>query len=307
MKLTRNVAIGVHVPTVMPMALPSKLDYVNFFQACESLGFDSLWFEDRLLHDAPLAEPLTMLAVAATVTDNVLLGSAVVALNLRQAPLLARQLTTLDHLSGGRLVAGLSIGGRPEEYAAYRMDTPRRVAAFNENLSTLRALLAGQPVVHDGELYRLEGALVRPASIPPILIGGVVEAALKRAGRLADGWVMAPFGSVKDFERSWSIVLEAAEQAGRDPNQMVASRLLYVAIDDDKHQGLRALKQFLHTYYGPSYEVEKHAIFGSTTQIADKLREQIDAGITHLMLGVPTLSIEALTQIADEVIPALRN
>ena len=88
---------------------------------------------------------------------------------------------------------------------------------------------------------------------------------------------------------------------------MVASRLLYVAIDDDKHQGLRALKQFLHTYYGPSYEVEKHAIFGSTTQIADKLREQIDAGITHLMLGVPTLSIEALTQIADEVIPALRN
>ncbi len=265
--MTKPVSVGIHVPTSAVAALGSGEAYAEFFR-----------------HVANMLDPLMLLGWAAACTRRILLGTAVLVLTLRNDAVVARQVSTLHHLSGGRLTLGVSLGGRPEEYLGLGVPMKRRVSLFRESVTVLRRLLAGQPVDLQGEFFRLENAMVRPAAPIPLYGGGHAEGALRRAGELADGWIMGPFGTVRDFPRAWRIVKDAARAAGRDP-----------------------LHAFLHGYYGPRFDVDQHAIFGPPREVAARLAEHADAGITHLMLGVPTLDIAHLQRVAGEVAPAIRD
>ena len=237
-----SVSVGIHVPSSTLGALVSGEAYAEFFRQVEALDLDAVWTEDRIFHDANMPDPLMLLASAAACTRRIELGTAVLVLTLRAAAVVARQASTLHHLSGGRLALGVSLGGRPEEYA----------------------------------------------------------------GELADGWIMSPFGTVRDFPRLWGTVQDAARAAGRNPDALVAGRLLYVAVDDDRGRAREALRVFLHGYYGTRFDVDQHAVFGPPREVATRLIEHVDAGITKLMLGVPSLDLAHLHRLATEVAPALR-
>jgi alkanesulfonate monooxygenase SsuD/methylene tetrahydromethanopterin reductase-like flavin-dependent oxidoreductase (luciferase family) len=257
--------------------------YAEFCRQVETLGLDAVWTEDRIFHAANMLD-----------------------LTLRNAAVLARQVSTLHHLSGGRLALGVSLGGRPEEYAAAGVPMARRVAVFRESVTVLRRLLAGEPVEHQGEFFRLQQATVRPPAPVPLYVGGNAEGALRRAGELADGWIMGPFGTLRDFAPAWRVVQDAARTAGRTANALVAGRLVYVAVDDDRSRARDALRGFLHGYYGSRFDVDQSAIFGSPGEVAARLAEHVEAGITRLMLGVPTLDIGHLQRVAAEVAPVVR-
>jgi len=280
--------------------------YAEFYRQVEALGLDAVWTEDRIFHAANMLDPLMLLAGAAASTRRIQLGTAVLVLTLRNAAVLARQVATLHHLSGGRLALGVSLGGRPEEYAAAGVPMGRRVAVFRESITVLRRLLAGEPVEHHGEFFRLQGATVRPPAPVPLYVGGNAEGALRRAGELADGWIMGPFGTLRDFAPSWRIVQDAARAAGRNADALVAGRLVYVAVHDDRDRARDALRGFLHGYYGSRFDVDQSAIFGPPSEVAARLAEHVQAGITRLMLGVPTLDAGHLQQLAAEVAPTLR-
>jgi len=287
-------------------ALGSGEAYAEFYRQVEALGLDAVWTEDRILHAANMLDPLMLLAGAAASTRRIQLGTAVLVLTLRNAAVVARQVATLHHLSGGRLALGVSLGGRPEEYAAAGVPMARRVAVFRESLTVLRRLLAGEPVEHHGEFFRLQGATVRPPAPVPLYVGGNAEGALRRAGELADGWIMGPFGTLRDFAPSWRIVQDAARAAGRNADALIAGRLVYVAVHDDRDRARDALRGFLHGYYGSRFDVDQSAIFGPPGEVAARLAEHVQAGITRLMLGVPTLDTGHLQQLAAEVAPMLR-
>ncbi|MDA1097789.1 MAG: LLM class flavin-dependent oxidoreductase [Proteobacteria bacterium] len=304
--MEKSVSVGIHVPSVSASGLADGQAYAGFFRDIETMGLDAIWVEDRIFHAAHLADSLMLLSWAAANTQRVRLGTAVLLLNLRQAPILARQVSTLHHLSGGRVALGVSIGGRPEEYQALGVPMDRRVAVFRDGMTALRALLAGEPVTHPGPYFPLDGAIVRPAAKLPILVGGIAEAAIRRAGELGDGWIMGPFGSAKDFEHGWRIAQAGARAAGKDPDDLTAGRLLYVAVDNDRAKARAEMAQFLHGYYGPDFDVDQHAVFGPAAEVRVRLREQVDAGITHLMLGVPSLDRAQLRRLAEDVAPALR-
>jgi len=102
-------------------------------------------------------------------------------------------------------------------------------------------------------------------------------------------------------------IVRAARAAGRDPRALVAGRLVYVAVDDDRDRARDTLGVFLHGYYGSRFDVDRHAIFGPATEVAEKLGAHVEAGITHLMLGVPTLDLTHLRRVAEEVAPAVRG
>jgi len=294
--------IGIHVPGASTTGLPDGRTYAAFCREAESLGFDALWTEDRLFHAAHVADSLTLLTWAAANTERMLLGTAVALLNLRSAPLLARQVSTLSHLSGDRIVLGLSIGGSPEEYRALRVPFDRRVGVFRDGLEVLRTLLRGEAVDHAGPHFQLESASVRPGATVPILIGGGADAAIRRAGALGDGWIMGPFGDLDDFRRGWELARTGAVEAGRDPNALTSGRLLYVAVDEDRDRARRELTTFLHGYYGPRFDVDQQAIFGSAAEVAERITEQREGGIQHLMLGLPTLDLEHLHRLAAAVL-----
>jgi alkanesulfonate monooxygenase SsuD/methylene tetrahydromethanopterin reductase-like flavin-dependent oxidoreductase (luciferase family) len=304
---TKQVSVGIHVPSASVAPLGSGAAYTEFFQQVEALGLDAVWTEDRLFHSANILDSLMLLAWAAANTQRIQLGTAVMVLNLRHAAVVARQVSTLCHLSGGRLVLGVSLGGRPNEYQGLGVPMERRVAVFRESVAVLRQLLSGQPVEQQSSFFHLQDATVRPAAEVPIYVGGRAEGALRRAGELADGWIMGPFGTVQDFQQSWYIVQNAARAVGRDPHVLVAGRLLYIAVDEDRDQARETLRHFLHGYYGSTFDVDQHAIFGPPGEVAARLREHVDTGITHLMLAVPTLDLAHLRRVAEEVAPALRG
>jgi len=177
---------------------------------------------------------------------------------------------------------------------------------FQESVAAIRQLLTGNPVAYQGRFVCLEHATVRPAAPVPLYVGGHAEGALRRAGELADGWIMSPFGTVRDFPALWRKVHDGAHAAGRNPDALVAGRLVYVAVDEDRERARTAMRSFLHGYYGARFDVDQWAIVGPAREVAARLAEHVDAGITKLMLGVPSLDLAHLRRVANEVAPVVR-
>ncbi|MBE1536258.1 TIGR03619 family F420-dependent LLM class oxidoreductase [Actinomadura algeriensis] len=221
--------IGFAVPVAGAWSTPAN--QVLIAQRAEELGYDSLWTLQRVVNPAGSADqtyrnvpdPLVTLAYLAGYTARVRLGVAVVNLPFYSPALLAKQAITLDHVTGGRLDLGLGLGWMPEEFAAVGASMERRGARAEEFLAALRAFWAGeagQVSEYHGEFYDIPPVTMDPRPLqdpePPILLGGASEPALRRAGRLAAGWVSSSRAKLADIGRSVDIVREAAEKAGRD-------------------------------------------------------------------------------------------
>lgn len=222
--------IGFAVPMAGPWATPEN--QLDVAVRAERLGYRSLWTMQRILNppDSPdtsyrnVPDPLLTLAYLAGHTTSVRLGVAVLNVPFISPALLAKQAATLDRMCHGRLDLGLGLGWLPEEFVASGVPTDRRGARAEEFLNALSALWAGRVRPFQGEFYQLPDALLAPTPLqrprPPILLGGGVDAALRRAGRLADGWISASRHDPRDIGRAIGVAKESAERAGRDPESL---------------------------------------------------------------------------------------
>ena len=168
---------GVLLPTFDPHRTGGALPTLEAARLAEAAGFDAVWAGDHLACPAPVLDAPTCLAAAAAVTERVELGIAVLQLGLRQPAWAAKQLATLDALSGGRLALGVGVGGEfPEEFAAAGVTHRDRGARLDELLGVLPDLLTGRPVHHSGPALQLDVPALEPAMpAPPRLSLGVVE------------------------------------------------------------------------------------------------------------------------------------
>ena len=307
----RNIKVGLHIPAASSGPLPSSSEYIEFFKQSEAMGYDSLWTEDRVFHGANFLEPLTLLSWAAANTERIQLGTAVLLLALRNAPALARQISTMDYLSGGRLNLGISIGGRPAEYLGLGLKQSERVAHLRESITVLNLLLSGEPVTYSGQYYKLDEATVKPGVARPggvpLYMGGRVDAVLQRAAEMTNGWIGGPFSPPDDYRMTLDTVHEYARRVGRDIRDLEAGKLVYVSVDDDKQRALEKLKPFISDYYGQRIDITEHGVFGPAEEVIERLRSYSEAGVTMFMLGVPTLDITHIERIAKDVIPYLQS
>ncbi|MFF4218775.1 TIGR03619 family F420-dependent LLM class oxidoreductase [Streptomyces nondiastaticus] len=213
----------------------------GFARDAEAAGFDSLWVGDRAL--TPVApsdlypghtpdnpyppgfktflDPLTVLTVAASATSRVRLGTSTLNAPWYPPLLLARTLTSLDQVSNGRLDAGLGIGWMRDEYTAVNADFSKRGARLDEILDILHGIWAEETFGHEGPHWTIPRSYVglhpvqRPG--PPVLLGGFTQAAMRRVGRRADGWVGITLPP-ETRAALWETARRAAEEAGRDPD-----------------------------------------------------------------------------------------
>src|SRR5262245_9681674 len=169
-----------------------------------------------------VADPMVALGYAAAITTQIRLGVAVLNMPFVSPVLLAKQAATVDLLSKGRLDLGLGLGWADEEYAASGATKERVGRRSEEFIKVVRALLTSAVVEFEGEFYRIPRTSFqpKPTSPPPILLGGTVPAALKRAGRLADGWVSSSRADLVHIGESIATVKAAAAAAGRDPESL---------------------------------------------------------------------------------------
>ena len=220
--------IGCGLPVSGAWATPANI--TAFGTLAEELGYASLWTFQRLLvpegsaMDAvyrSVLDPMAALAFAAATTSRIRLGVAVINAPYVSPAYLAKQAATVDILSAGRLDLGLGLGWMPEEFAATGGSMERRGARTEEYIRVLRTLWGPQPTEFSGEFYTVPLGTTLPAPVqsggPKILLGGTAPAALRRVGRLADGWVTSSRADLSRIGESIDIVRSAAAAAGRDP------------------------------------------------------------------------------------------
>ena len=223
--------VGVGLPVSGGWATPEAM--VRVATRAEELGYDSVWSFQRLLHPVDedwgavyhaVHDPVTSLAFVAGRTTRVRLGIAVVNLPFYAPIVLAKALTTLDVVSGGRLDVGLGLGWAPQEFEAAGVPMDRRGARGEEFVRALRAIWTAPEEGFRGEFYRLPAARVEPRPVqrphPPVLLGGSVDVALDRAGRIADGWISSSRTDLTTIGASIDRIRAAAERAGRDASTL---------------------------------------------------------------------------------------
>ncbi len=185
--------------------------------ALDQLGFDSLWLSERVTADAP--DPVIGLAVAAGRSSRLKLGTSVQVLPGRNPALLAKELATLDVLSGGRFLPAFGLGiAHPAEQQAFGIERGERAAYFEEALPLLRRFWLEDAVDHDGERFQYSGLRVRPHPVqrpPDIWLGGRAPGELRRVGRLADGW-LASFSMPTECAAGRTVIETTAAEHHRE-------------------------------------------------------------------------------------------
>jgi probable F420-dependent oxidoreductase len=170
--------------------------------------------------DDPIIDVVATLAFAAGITTRVRLSSSVLVLPYRNPVVLAKELASIDVLSGGRLLLGVAAGWLKEEFDMIGVPFAERGRRTDEAIAVLRALWTEPRVTFHGRFTQLDDAMFFPKPVqqpPPIWIGGGSPAALRRVARLGDGWIAAPRPSLEALAADITTIRRLAAEAGRDP------------------------------------------------------------------------------------------
>jgi probable F420-dependent oxidoreductase len=225
--------LAIEFPSVSYREGPEGV--VRLARAVEQIGYDHIDMFDHVVMGfpiegrpagpynpaMPILEALMTLAHIAAVTTRVTLGTEVLVLPQRHPTLVAKQVSTLDTLSGGRVRFGVGVGWQESEYEALGEDFHTRGARMDEAIRLLRAYWGEPRVDFDGKHYRVTAIAMEPKPPQgrgiPIWIGGSSEAALRRVGQLGDGWLGNRINDASDAQRAFDTIRRHSEAAGRDP------------------------------------------------------------------------------------------
>jgi probable F420-dependent oxidoreductase len=301
-------------PAVGPW-LPSIDEMQELVKLVDDCGYDSLWCGDHISFPAAILDPLLQLAQAAVVSRRLMLGTSVYLLPLRHPVPVAKQVATLDHLSEGRFIFGVGVGGEfPKEYEACGVPMKERGPRLTEGIGLLRKFWSGAPVDHKGIYYGIfEGVPMRPPARqpggPPIWCGGRSDGALRRAGRLADGWIAYAI-TPEMYRTGLDKIIEAASEAGRVGSPFGTGHLLFTRLDDTFAKALDAATVTLSQRYAMDFRraAERYAALGTPQQVAERLRAFHTAGARHITLDLVGPYEERNWQIerfARDVLPLL--
>lgn len=284
----------------------------------ESLGFDSAWTQDQVIGDVPLLESVSLMTYAAACTEKLRLGVSVIVFPIRNAVQLAKSISSLDHMSGGRVSLGIGLGPPSQAanfYRSFGTDYSERVRRFNEGVEVMRALWTRPSVTIDGEFYQMEETMMEPKPLqkphPPLIFGGQHPDALKRAARLADEYMGAGPTTTRAFAGHVSLLRGYLEEQDRDPEQFPVSKRVYLHVDDDASSAKTVLDEFFADRYpwmiqsNPDF-VADICVWGPPEQCAEGLEEVVKAGAEMIVLNPIRDFVPQIQRLGSEVLPLLR-
>jgi probable F420-dependent oxidoreductase len=300
----------------------------------EELGYDSIFLAEHHNAETYVPQPLVALAAIAARTERIRLGTFVVILPLYHPVVVAEQAAIVQSISRGRLICGVGLGYLPEEFAAMGVPFRERAGRMEEALEVLPRLWREEGVAHEGRHFSFSHATVHPrldgVGSPPLWVGGWVEAAIRRAARLADAWVPGPTVALDTLRRCYAVFHDELARIGRlAGDEVAAGRELFCARSRDEAR--RVGGQSTYQFYRDTYlswphpyltDAERHMnaeelardrfLIGDPDDCAREVGRLQELGINHLQFrmqppGVtPERAMESLRLFATEVAPRFR-
>ena len=302
MALKDLIPFGMSLPHRSPD--PISLDAVRTVaMQADKLGFRDLWVTENTLDHVKSFDPIVVLTYAAAITTRIRLGASVLVLPVHDPRMVAHQWASLDYLSNGRAVMGVGIG-RPFHFQEFEVPQEGRIARFREQLDLIRALWSQEKVTHQGRFYHLENASlgIRPIQDPlPVWMGVGHPDAIRRAAKLADGWMGAGGSSTDDFRKAVPLLRNALEQAGRDPAKFPISKRIFMAVDEKPEIARAELHRWYTEVYHNPAGTDASGIHGTPEQVRERLEEMVAMGANHLLLNPVSRHAEQLDALAGIV------
>jgi probable F420-dependent oxidoreductase len=308
--------IGVSLTGSFPQGMPAIQEMMANVRRAERLGFDAIWSGDHLIMHSPIMDVMTVLASFAAITTRVTLGTAVYLMPLRHPVAIAKQVTSLDLLSGGRFIFGVGVGGEiVREFDAVGVPVQERGRRTDEGLEILTRLLCEDDVTYEGKHYQIRHVTLAPRPqqqpYPPIWVGGRSEAALRRTARFGSCW-LGYLVSSRRLQEALQHIHALAPTYGREPASIQGGMLLFTVIAKDYETGKRMAIANLSRRYNQPFDtlVDRYCVFGTPEQCLEKLQTFINAGMSHLVLSFtcPAEQVpEQLERSARELLPRLRQ
>lgn len=280
--------VGVFLPSMSrPGELPGNLAAAA--RRAEDLGLESVWAVDQLIAGTgtPLIDSTVALSVAAAATSRVRLGFGVMILPLHPVVWVAKQVASLQYVSDGRVILGVGAGGDRHEASWAAAGVPRRERGRRTNaaLRALPGLIAGRPTRLDDQPESLPIQLAPPAAVPPILVGGMSDAALARAAEYGDGWfAMSPRALPDGTAR----LAELAAARKRPAPQVTVSMLTALKDDPalpDEDTLIRQLTDMDGPFGIPAEYVRQALVTGSQDEVAAQLADAAKNGASGVVVS----------------------
>jgi probable F420-dependent oxidoreductase len=272
-----STAFGIQGSGQHVNGAPHPRVFRELAQTAEALGYDSIWAGDHISYRNPILDVVVALTTFAAVTERITIGAGVVLLPLRHPSVVAKEFSSLDYVSGGRVILGVGVGGEGEkDFEAVGVPVRERGARTNEAMRALRALF-NRSGTFSGRYFAFEGIEIEPgpaqAGGPPIWVGGRSEPAIERAATLGDGWIPL-----------WVSPERFAAGCEQLPDHVVPAVVLPAHVGEKRH----LYEQLRKRYSGDFSEhvVDRYCIAGSPEGCAARLREYIDAGARHVVFNV---------------------
>jgi probable F420-dependent oxidoreductase len=298
------VQFGIAIPQAFGREPVDAALIEKFVKQADALGYHSLWVQEVI--DAALLEPVSLLTYAAALTQRIRLGSAILLTTLRSPLQTAKTLSSLDHLSRGRLIVGIGLGSNTDVYPGYGIPVEKRLARFVAGIELMKALWTEERVSRESAFWSLVDERVEPKPVqkphPPLWFGGSHPNALRRAARLGDGWLGGRTSTDK-FRAQVGGVRQALEEFRRDPATFMIGKRVYIAVDKNKARAEEKLNQWFNQVYGVGDIASSAAIYGGEHECVDRLGELVTAGAKLLILNPVSDHLEHLQSLASDVLP----
>ena len=294
--------------------MPDPGALIAYAVKAEELGFDSVWVWDHIFLGVdppfPVLDSLTLLTAVAARTTRIKLGTGVLVLPLRNPVVLAKELSSLELISSGRLLLGMASGWYKREFDAVGVPFEQRGRIMDRNLEILHRLWTEDQVNAEYPPHRLRGSNMspKPARLPVTLIGGYVDRVLKRAA-LNGGW-LTYFYTPESFARSWAKVSGFAEEAGKDPGALLNANQLPIYVGPSREAVEAPMMEWLGQewdYAAWSESTKDAAVIGTVDECVDQLRAQLAVGVQKLIFIPYKYQPDQVEIIAREIIPRLRG
>jgi probable F420-dependent oxidoreductase len=309
--MANHLPCGIELPQVF-FDGPVDMEHIRKFAIkAETLGYDSLWLQERAIGEFIMLEPVTLLSYVAAITTKLRLGTSVILLTLRNPIQLAKAYATLDCMSHGRAVLGVGLGGghlgSHEDVFGYTREG--RVTRFTESVRIMKLLWTEPKTSFQGRYWNFSDVSMEPKPIQkphlPIWFGGHHDNALKRAVKYGNGWMGAGSSSSDAFVRESAMIRRFLDEAKRDPATFGYGKRVYLAVDNDRARGEKRIREWFSKRYKNADLGPRVSIWGSSAECTEKIQEIVRAGAQHIVFNPMFDEMEHLEICAKEIMPYL--